>query len=120
MQLVLGRNVRVQLAQAPFDPRPLACNQFARPLVIHRLLPRFAGQDPASVTYGPDAGSSQWMNGTSNTIAIIVEWEVATPEEYGAPGCRSSRFVRVGSEAARPRLPPNCSRASSSRKKSSA
>jgi hypothetical protein len=26
------------------------------------------------------------MNGTSNTIAIIVEGEVATPEDYGAHG----------------------------------
>jgi len=52
----------------------------------------FAGQDPGSVTYGSDAGSSQWMNGTSNTIAIIVEREVATPEDYGAPGFRSSRL----------------------------
>src|SRR5438093_553289 len=51
MQLLLGRNLRVQLAQALFDPRPLACNQLARPLVVHRVLPCFAGQDPASVTY---------------------------------------------------------------------
>src|SRR5439155_13285092 len=67
MQLRLGRNLRVQLAQALFDPCPLACNQFARPFVVHRVLPCFTGQDPTSVTYGPDAGSSQWMNGTSNT-----------------------------------------------------
>src|SRR5256714_14961960 len=80
MQLHLGRNVRVQLAQALFDPRPLACNQFARPLVVHRVLPCFAGQDPASVTYGPDAGSSQWMNGTSK-------------------GYRSSRLLWVRGEA---------------------
>jgi hypothetical protein len=91
MQLLLGRNVRVQLAQALFDPRPLACNQFARPLVVHGVLLCFADQDPASVTYGPDAGSRS-MNGTWNTIAIIVEREVATPEDYGAPAWRSSRL----------------------------
>jgi hypothetical protein len=81
MQLLLGRNLRVQLAQALFDPRPLASNQFARPLVVHRVLPCFAVQDRASVTYGPDSRSSQRMNRTSNRIAIIVEREVATPED---------------------------------------
>jgi hypothetical protein len=28
----------------------------------------------------------------TDTIAIIVEREVATPEDYGAPRCRSSRL----------------------------
>jgi hypothetical protein len=36
------------------------------------FLPYRPGQDPASVTCGPDTGSSQFMNGTSNTIAIIT------------------------------------------------
>src|SRR5205823_12005712 len=102
MQLRLGRNLRVQLAQALFDPRPLACNQCARALVVHRVLPCFAGQGPASATYGPDAGWSQSMNGTSNTIASIVEREVATPEDYGAPPCRSSRLGASGTRVAIP------------------
>src|SRR5437879_12108057 len=102
MQLRLGRNLRSQVAQALFDPRPIACNQFARALVVHRVLPCFVGQDPASVTYGPDAGSSQSMNGTSNTIASIVEREVATPEDYGAPRFRSSRLGGSGTGVAIP------------------
>ena len=79
------RSDRNGTAPESFDFRPGP----ARGLAGARTTP---AQDPASVTYGPDAGSSQWMNGTSNTIAIIVEREVATPEDYGAPRCRSSRL----------------------------